>query len=136
MWTDPRNETAATTVAPTDARVGDSIDPEVVAALLELGDADFFADLVDDFVNSTRAYLDSLDAALVAGDAETVYETAHTMKSSAASIGALRFSGMCRDIEACGRAGELGDLGDVAASLEDEFARVCASLATAVSGLG
>lgn len=136
MWTDPRNETAATAVAPTDARVGDSIDPEVVAALLELGDADFFAELVDDFVSSTRTYLGSLGAALAAGDSETVYQTAHAMKSSAASIGALGFSELCRHVEACGRVGELGDLGAVVASIEDEFARVCASLAAAVSGLG
>ena len=85
MWTDPRDETAAAATADRDAPVGDSIDPEVVTALLELRDAGFFAELVDDFVTSTVTYLSDLKTALATGDTEAAYTAAHTMKSSAAN---------------------------------------------------
>lgn len=124
MWTDPRDEVAAAAVAPRGTVLGESLDPDAIAALFELGDADFFADLVDDFVTSTRTYLGTLEGALTSGDAESVYKAAHTMKSSAASMGAMTFSAMCRDVEAAGRTGDLGRLVDAPARLRDEFDRV------------
>lgn len=129
----PRDETAAAAVAHRDTPVGDSLDPDLVAALLELGDAEFFAELVDDFVTSTRAYLGELDSALAAGDAEAAYKAAHTMKSSAANMGAVAFSELCRSIEAAGRAGDIGSLGGVVERLEREFERVRADLAAAAA---
>lgn len=136
MWTDPRDETAATAVARTDAAVGDSLDAQVIASLLELGDAEFFAELVDDFVSSTRTYLDSLEVALDAEDDDAVFKTAHTMKSAAANMGATRFAEMCRTIETAGRARELGTLSGVMASLAAEFEHVRTDLVAAQSGPG
>lgn len=121
MWTDPREETAAAAVAQRESPVGDSLDAEVVASLLELGDVDFFTELVDDFVASTRIYLDDLRSAVAAGDAEAAYKAAHTMKSSAANMGATRFSELCRGFEAAGRAGDLDSLEGAADQLTREF---------------
>lgn len=133
MWTDPRDETAAATLVQKGAPVGESLDPAVVAALLELGDVEFFAELVDDFVTSTRTYLGSLEAALDEGDAEAAYKAAHTMKSSAANMGASDLSELCRVVEAAGRAGDLGALAGVVDRLVREFERVQADLAAAAA---
>lgn len=134
MWIDPRQETAAAAAAVAgrqETSVSECLDHSVVAGLLELGDPDFFAELVDDFVTSTGPYLERLGAAVTSGDAEAVYQSAHTMKSSAANMGATGFSELCREAEAAGRSGDVGGLGGLVADLGAEYERVREALAAA-----
>ena len=51
-----------------------------------------------------------LDAAHRAGDRNAIRLVAHTLKSSSASIGALRLSQLCAQIEAAIRQGDAGSL--------------------------
>lgn len=131
MWIDPRQETAAAATNLREEAVTDCLDPTVVAGLLELGDPDFFAELVDDFITSTGPCLDRLRDAVAFGEAEVTYQCAHTMKSSAANMGATRFSELCRQVEATGRAGEVSGLDAVVADLTAEYDRVRDALTVA-----
>lgn len=135
MWIDPRQETAAAAAVTEQPEnpVSDCLDLDVVAGLLELGDPDFFAELVDDFVTSTGPYLERLASAVAAGDAESVYQTAHAMKSSAANMGATRFSELCRRAEAAGRSGDVGGLDSLVADLTLEYEDVREALAAAAA---
>jgi HPt (histidine-containing phosphotransfer) domain-containing protein len=85
------------------------------SALAELrasvgGDEDFVRDLIGTFLAEEPANLDLVAAAAARTDAEAIIRPAHTLKSSAAAIGAARLSAICRQIETAGREGRTADL--------------------------
>ena len=62
--------------------------------------------VVKAFQDSLARLMPQLRDALAAGDAKGVRHVAHTLKSSSASIGALRLSRLCAELEAAVRGGE------------------------------
>lgn len=101
-----------------------SLDMSVVETLKELGgddDPELFGELVDAFLADTPGRLDAIDAALVTGDADGVAKAAHPLKSSAANMGAVGLSELCRRMEAAAREGDLSGLAPLAASARVEF---------------
>lgn len=82
-------------------------DPAVIAELREtIGDDEaFIADLVRTYADEGGGLLGEMNAAIAAGDPAALVRPAHTMKSSSASIGAMRLSDVCRDIEGAARDG-------------------------------
>jgi HPt (histidine-containing phosphotransfer) domain-containing protein len=83
------------------------LDPAVLDELrAATGDDDeFLRDLVATYVDEAAGHLDALGQAAAAVDAASIVRPAHTLKSSSASIGAMRLASICRDIEAAGREG-------------------------------
>ena len=81
------------------------LDQAVLAELrASMGDdAEFMRDLVETYVEEGRASMDGLLAAASTRDAAAVVRPAHTLKSTSASLGAMRLSAICREIEAAGR---------------------------------
>jgi two-component system sensor histidine kinase/response regulator len=75
-------------------------------------DMDFVRELVDTYVGEAGGHLAALDEAVAAGDAAAVVRPAHTLKSSSASVGAMRLSELCRGIEETSRAGRLDGLAE------------------------
>jgi HPt (histidine-containing phosphotransfer) domain-containing protein len=74
------------------------------------GDEAFVRDLVNTFLAEEPANLELVAAAAARGDAEAIIRPAHTLKSSAAAIGATRLSMICKSIEFAGREGRTADL--------------------------
>jgi HPt (histidine-containing phosphotransfer) domain-containing protein len=66
-------------------------------------DEAFMRELVETYVDEGRASIAGLLAAAAAGDAAAIVRPAHTLKSTSASLGAMRLSAICREIEAAGR---------------------------------
>jgi len=85
------------------------LDDAVVAELREsTGDDDeFVRELVQAYIDEGAGYLEAMTTAASAGDAEAMVRPAHTMKSSSATMGAMRLSVICRGLEEAGRAGEV-----------------------------
>ena len=90
----------------------------VDAALAQLeetvGDREFVAELIHDFLAELPAQLAELRAASSEGDAERLHRIAHTLKSNAATFGAERLANACRELEQSGsrrRAGRCGGAG-------------------------
>jgi HPt (histidine-containing phosphotransfer) domain-containing protein len=83
------------------------LDAAVLAELREStgGDDDFVRELVEAYVAEATGYLDAMAGAASAGDAEAIIRPAHTLKSSSATLGAMRLSAISRGIEEAGRAG-------------------------------
>jgi len=67
--------------------------------------------------------------AIAAGDNGVLQRAAHTLKSSSATVGALRLAGLCKDMEARARAGNLAQAEHALNRIEIEYARVRAALA-------
>lgn len=55
--------------------------------------------VLDTFVDSLVRHVDELRAARAGGDPAAMRHVAHTLKSSAASVGALELSRWCADVE-------------------------------------
>ena len=107
------------------------IDPAVIANLrtLNSGDGDdFLREIVELFFADMPVRLADLDRSLGAGDAPTFQRAAHSIKGSAASLGAKTLRGMAEDIENRAHASGLAGLGPLVAALRIEFAAVKVAL--------
>jgi hypothetical protein len=84
--------------------------------------------VADAFESSTARLLPQLDGAMTARDLDGVKHVAHTLKSSSASIGALKLSALCVDIEGMIRRNELAELEARVAEMRREILTIGASL--------
>ena len=54
--------------------------------------------MIAGYLSGTPPLLEEMERAASAGDADTLRRAAHTLKSTSASLGALRLSTICREI--------------------------------------
>lgn len=106
------------------------IDPAVWADLLESlgGDADFVADLLETYFDESSRLLVAMQEALSTGNAEDLRRTAHSLKSSSASFGAIRLSNECKELENMGKAGALEGAAEQIDHIAAEYAKTRAAL--------
>lgn len=104
------------------------IDIETYNALKEAMGADFIGELVDTYCSETPQLIHQLQDAFEKGDAETFRRSAHSIKSSSASFGALDFSAQARELEMIGKAGDLSSAGEKVQNLVRTYDQVSQSL--------
>lgn len=105
----------------------DHIDQVALGELKMIMESDFDL-LITTFVNDSRDRISALRSAIAAGDANAVRASAHSFKGSSLNICAPLLSELCRQLEAEGKEGQLISAPELLASIEAEFAAVCASL--------
>ena len=66
---------------------------------------DSLDEVLQTFIDYVPGQIDELSKAIINDDAESVFNTAHRMKSSSSSIGALGLAHTAEQIELIGRAG-------------------------------
>jgi HPt (histidine-containing phosphotransfer) domain-containing protein len=79
-----------------------AFDPSAIEKLKNVaGDqaSAFVSEMASLFLEEAGKQIGTLKSASRAGDWKTVNRTAHSMKSSAATLGLLRLSAACRDLE-------------------------------------
>ena len=108
----------------------DALDPTAVEALLDLagGDLDFVDEIADTYLADAPTQIDAIAAAASAGDPAALVAPAHTLKSSSASVGAVRLSELARELETAARSGAVIDASAWADAIRAEFERVAAAL--------
>jgi PAS domain S-box-containing protein len=118
-----------------ESSVGTEAEPPLDASVLEQvraldsdGSGNFLRQLVDKYLSSSCADLDSLALSLNSRDAEALGKTAHRLKSASANLGAMTLSALCRDLEAAGRAGQIDDAGQLIDAIRAEYGRVSEAL--------
>lgn len=117
--------------APTAAPEAVTLDDSVLRSLYAMcaaGDRALVDDLVDTYLDSTPRQIDALRGAIEAHDLERVVRTLHSMKGSAATIGALRLAAVCRSLEQSVRSGRVQLERSVIEILERELATLLAAL--------
>ena len=87
-------------------------------------DRELFAQLLGSFVARAPSWLEQLTEALRAGDPAALEQTAHSLKGSAANLGAAALAELCAELEGQGRTGSLPGEQDLEA-LREELAAVC-----------
>jgi HPt (histidine-containing phosphotransfer) domain-containing protein len=106
------------------------LDDAVLAELREStgGDDAFVRELVEAYVSEAIGYLAAMTAAVA--DPSAIVRPAHTLKSSSATLGAMRLAAISRAIEEAGRAGRAADL---AAAVEQAHQAWTATLAALIA---
>uniref|UniRef100_UPI00313C79FE response regulator n=1 Tax=Pseudoduganella sp. OTU4001 TaxID=3043854 RepID=UPI00313C79FE len=82
------------------------------------------------FLQDTPRQLSALREAIQDGNTDAIRKTAHSLKSSAANIGADLLARQFKEMEQLGRAGQTNGAADLLAQLEREFQSVRQSLST------
>jgi len=107
------------------------VDPSALDSYREvMGDEweSFVQSLVDTFIETTPQQLDELKRALDERDWETLKRIAHTLKSSAATLGAEQLVNICVEIEAFVKKDDLEGSGVLIAQLERGLPKVIQDL--------
>ena len=76
------------------------------------------------FVKQSQEMVETLRCAIEQHDAQTVFRTAHTLKSSSANVGAVGLAEHCKTLEAMGRQNHIGNAEGLFAKIEAEYAAV------------
>jgi HPt (histidine-containing phosphotransfer) domain-containing protein len=108
---------------------GAAVDLAVLSELIEMiGDFDGGSRaLIDTYLDDSGPRVENLRAAVEAGDGVAVARAAHGLRSSSASLGALRLADLLSRTEAMGLSGT-GDLGGMATAIEAEYLEVSTAL--------
>jgi CheY-like chemotaxis protein len=101
-------------------RITRSVD---LTGLLESGMADMLPQIIEAFVETSSQTLEKGKQALAAQDAIALFQSAHSLKGSAANLGANRVVELCGQLEGC-RSGSLETAPALLVSIEQELARV------------
>ena len=120
-----------TQVAPAAEATPTALDPQALKRLHDLdpnGDNKLLERVLKAFEASVGRLQPMLLEAHANGDLAGISHVAHTLKSSSASIGAIKLSQMCAEIEMMIRQGSGGDLGPRVENLSVEIDLVVQSL--------
>ena len=82
------------------ATAGESLDLAVLATLAsDIGDEDLVRETVRTYLTELPHRMDAMATAIGSGDPKQVKETAHSLKSASAMLGATHMAQLCADIE-------------------------------------
>jgi PAS domain S-box-containing protein len=109
-----------------------SFDSAAHESLRELGGDDFLAEVVDAFLADAPGLVATLRRALRENDTDELRRAAHTLKSNGSTLGAERFSELCRELEQNAKSGRLESASELVDRIEDEYR----ALAEALAALG
>ena len=107
------------------------LDPDALLRLRELdpsGTSRLLERVVNAFHGSSARLLLQLAAARDGPDLAVVRHVAHTLKSSSASVGAVKLSGLCAEMEAMAREGRSDGMDQAIAALRSEVSAVLEAL--------
>src|SRR2546423_5316049 len=84
---------------------GTALDQAVLSELKETtgDDPAFVRDLIETYLADVPVQLEGIEAAVAANDAEALIRPAHTLKSSSATVGAMRLAETSRALDMAGR---------------------------------
>ncbi len=105
------------------------IDMNTFNDLKESTGADYIGELIDAFLDDAPNLFSQMKAALANKDTESFRRAAHSMKSNAATFGAMELSLLARELESLARENDL-EIGNRLEVMEDAFHQVESQLRT------
>jgi CheY-like chemotaxis protein len=106
------------------------IERGVLVRLLESvgGDREFLDEVLATYCQDAPVQIAALQSAQAVGDADALRRAAHSLKSTSASVGAVRLAAACKELETLAKAGELAQAATRIARIEAEYAAAEAAL--------
>jgi len=108
-----------------------SVDQRVLSALRELqveGKPDILKRIIQAYLSSSEPLIAEQQEALAVNNQEVLQNSAHSLKSSSANVGAIKLSEICKTLEMDCRNNTLENAVDLVSAIESEFVRVKAVL--------
>jgi PAS domain S-box-containing protein len=126
----PAHRDAAPPAAPAEpaAPAAGAIDRAVFERLVATTGGPFVAELIDTFGEDARELLATLRRTLAATDRDAFRRAAHSLKSTAESLGATGLAALARELEVAARAGSLDGAGARIDRLTDHYERAASAL--------
>ena len=103
------------------------IDRTVLDTLRELqidGEPDIIKEITDRYLRSSEPLVTNLRQAVIDKNFEVAHNSAHSLKSSSANVGALKLSEVCKELEINCKETKYDNAEDLASVIEAEFVRV------------
>jgi len=103
------------------------IDRTVLNTLKELqieGQPDIIKKIIDAYLRSSEPLVANLRKAVIKDDFEVVHDSAHSLKSSSANVGAVILSEVCKELEMNCKETKYNNAADLVSTIEIEFVRV------------
>lgn len=103
-----------------------AIDTKILQELRNMlcGESGAFSELINCYLTEAPKLIQNISVAIVTCDAETIWNTAHKLKSSSGSVGAVLLAQLCKQLEAQGRSNNLTDIGEIGSQLCQEYEQV------------
>jgi PAS domain S-box-containing protein len=126
----PANRDAAPAAGPAEpaAPAAGAIDRAVFERLVASTGGPFVAELIDTFGEDARELLATLRRTLAATDRDAFRRAAHSLKSTAESLGATGLAALARELEAAARAGSLDGAAARLDRLTEHYERAASAL--------
>ncbi len=105
----------------------ETIDENAFLKLLEMIGEDSFElliDIINSYLEDGETLIYELEEGIKNRDPQQIYHSAHTLKSSSATLGALTLSKLCADLETKGRNGNIEGITELLSQLQSEYKRV------------
>ncbi len=103
------------------------IDLNTFNLLRETTGAQFVSELIDTFLEDSPNQINQMKKALSSSDSDSFRRAAHTLKSNAATFGALQLASLARELEGMGRGNNL-EIGNRLQVLEEAFQKAKSQL--------
>jgi HPt (histidine-containing phosphotransfer) domain-containing protein len=107
------------------------LDTQMISDLRGLqmeGQTNLIGDLLDLLLSVAPPLLVKIRLAAAQGDHETLYRSAHSLKGSSASVGAVALAARLKEVELMGRENHLEGVTEKIAQAEKEYARAIHAL--------
>ncbi|MEH2422209.1 MAG: PAS domain S-box protein [Nostoc sp.] len=106
------------------------IDPKVLQSLRNIvtGDRVAFAEVIEYYLTETPRLMQDISIAITTEDTQTIWKTAHQLKSSSASVGAIALAQLCKVLEAQGHRSKLENSLELLSQLYQEYEQVKTAL--------
>ncbi len=101
---------------------------DALTSLQQPGKPDLFAKIFSMFELNTPGLLESIEAGYATGDSEAVRTAAHSLKSSAAYVGASELSEICKVIEVAAREEQLEQAQEQVGRISDVYVQTLDAL--------
>ena len=103
------------------------LDTAALDSLRELGD-DFFRELVETFLESSREQMEAIRQAAKDADAGLMEAAAHSLKGASRQQGAVVLAECCRKLEEMGKEGDLDGINPLLEKTEDSYRKTIEEL--------
>jgi PAS domain S-box-containing protein len=94
---------------------------ESIRSLQRPGHPDMLSRVIEKYLASSRELIETMRVAVPRQDAPALHRTAHSLKSSSATLGALRLAALCKEAEAMGRTNTFEGMTSLWEVLEAEY---------------
>ncbi len=111
------------------------VDPAAIDRLREWGGDALPKKMIDIFLTHTPERMEQIRTGIGTGDARKAETGAHSMKSSAGNVGAVRLQRLAEEAEGLAEEGRMAELAELLPRVEEAFETACGELRNLMEGM-